>query len=115
MLKYILLCFCGMISLCAISKACRCFTRHPQTNFCEADYAIKADILKEDVIGQFGGRRYRVKVLKNYKSGYAKLFEFSESKKRGACKVRNEMKLNRTKRNKSNQNETKPKIETKQK
>lgn len=67
-----------MISLCAISKACRCFTRHPQINFCEADYAIKADILKEDVIGQFGGRRYRVKVLQNYKSGYAKPFEFSE-------------------------------------
>uniref|UniRef100_A0A8W8LR88 Uncharacterized protein n=1 Tax=Magallana gigas TaxID=29159 RepID=A0A8W8LR88_MAGGI len=40
--------------------------------------AIKADILKEEVIGQFGGRRYRVKVLKNYKSEFAKPFEFSE-------------------------------------
>eukprot|EP00105_Crassostrea_gigas_P001466 XP_011413664.1 PREDICTED: metalloproteinase inhibitor 3-like [Crassostrea gigas] len=67
MIKYILCSLCGMISLCAISNACRCFTRHPQTNFCEANYAIKADILKEEVIGQFGGRRYRVKVLKNYK------------------------------------------------
>lgn len=78
MMKSVLLCIFGIASLCTISKACRCAPRHPQTNFCEADYAIKADILSEEKIGPFGGRRYRVKVLENYKNGYAKPFKFSE-------------------------------------
>nr|XP_034308210.1 metalloproteinase inhibitor 2-like [Crassostrea gigas] len=52
------------------SEACRCETKHPQKQFCEADFVIKAEIVtrKRAVYpGKSPGVVYKVKILKTYK------------------------------------------------
>ncbi|XP_061195510.1 metalloproteinase inhibitor 1-like [Saccostrea echinata] len=65
-----LFCVYLVISVFGISEACKCAVRHPQTIICQSDYAIKAQILYESPVSSWY-KRYRVKVLQNFKSGYA--------------------------------------------
>lgn len=52
-----------------VSEACKCAVVHPQTSFCTADFAIKAEVLKETVDNstRFGSRVYKLKILKFFK------------------------------------------------
>ncbi|XP_061195506.1 metalloproteinase inhibitor 3-like [Saccostrea echinata] len=69
-MKVALFCVYFVISVFGISEACKCAVRHPQTIICRSDFAIKAKILYEDPVDTLY-TRYRVKVLQNFKSGYA--------------------------------------------
>jgi len=60
-----ILCFITAL-LCAITvnEACKCAVVHPQTNFCNADFAIRAKVLSES---RNNSRVYTVKILKTFK------------------------------------------------
>ncbi|XP_052679661.1 metalloproteinase inhibitor 3-like [Crassostrea angulata] len=76
-MKSAVLIVCVLIYVSIISEACKCFVRHPQNDFCQADYVIKAEVLGEENVTSFE-KRYKVKVLENYKSGYTSPFKYSQ-------------------------------------
>lgn len=76
-MKFTVLLVCVLLSVSVISEACKCLVRHPQTNFCQADYVIKAKVLSEENVDSLE-KRYKVKVLENYKSGYTSPVKYSQ-------------------------------------
>ncbi|PFX27402.1 Metalloproteinase inhibitor 3 [Stylophora pistillata] len=60
-LSYITLLLCAI----AINEACKCRVPHPQTQFCNADFAIRAKVLRESLDGD--QRIYTLRVLRTFK------------------------------------------------
>lgn len=62
--------FCAVLaSVYTYSEACSCFPQHPQVQFCNADFVIKAKVLKRRETGpsQSDDVIYTVKIIQNYK------------------------------------------------
>ncbi|KAL9973209.1 hypothetical protein ACROYT_G019630 [Oculina patagonica] len=79
----------ALLCVVTVNEACRCAEVHPQTNFCNADFAIRAKVLSESQDNNT--RIYKLKILKTYKGA-------TEIAKVAASQVKSTEK--RTKKNK---------------
>ncbi|XP_022296385.2 metalloproteinase inhibitor 3-like [Crassostrea virginica] len=69
-MKAVLFLFVVLASVYTYTEACTCLPQHPQQQFCNADFVIKAKILKRKQTNAdiFSNVIYTVKILQDYKN-----------------------------------------------
>lgn len=80
----------SLLCVVTVNEACKCAVVHPQTNFCNADFAIRAIVLSKSQSNS--SRVYTVKILKTFK-GTKEITPIIASQVKGTAKRKNKTKV----------------------